>query len=100
MTDSFSVDLDQVEQIIARLAGLAGFIADHVDQIDDKAAATLAGTGWEGFAAQAYDTLQQQWSTGAREFVDGILNMSEAATAAHNSYTDAGAVNTRLFRSK
>ncbi|MBF6227072.1 WXG100 family type VII secretion target [Nocardia abscessus] len=100
MTDSFSVDLDQVQQIIARLTGLAGFIADHVDQIDDKAAELLSGTGWEGVAAQAYGTLQQQWSAGAREFVKGIHDMNAAAATAHSAYTDAGTVNTRLFRSR
>ncbi|MBH0781780.1 WXG100 family type VII secretion target [Nocardia bovistercoris] len=100
MTDSFSVDLDRVEQIVARLTALAGFVAEHIDQIDDRAAAILTGTGWEGVAAQAYESLQQQWSVSAREFVDGIHDMSAAAEAAHSSYTDAGAVNTRLFRGK
>ncbi|WP_084505520.1 WXG100 family type VII secretion target [Nocardia harenae] len=96
----FSVDLAEVEQVISRLAGLAGFLADHIDQIDAKVSTLLGGTAWEGAAAQAYGTAQQQWSAGARQFVDGVREMSAAARTAHDSYTEAGAVNTRLFRGR
>ncbi|WP_433681605.1 WXG100 family type VII secretion target [Nocardia sp. CA-119907] len=66
MTNPFSVDLDELEQIIARLSGLAAYIADHLDEIDTRIA-TLRGTGWEGIAAQAYSEAHQQWISGARE---------------------------------
>ncbi|MGV9482861.1 WXG100 family type VII secretion target, partial [Gordonia aichiensis] len=71
MGDEFNVDLDHIDQIVSKLSGLSGFIGDHLDEIDDKVAG-LIGTGWESIAAQAYQTAHQQWSTGAREFVEGI----------------------------
>ncbi|MEU0500227.1 WXG100 family type VII secretion target [Nocardia sp. NPDC005998] len=59
--------MDELEQIIARLSGVAAYIADHLDQIDTRIA-TLRDTGWEGIAAQAYSEADQQWISGAREF--------------------------------
>ncbi|KAA8884300.1 WXG100 family type VII secretion target [Nocardia colli] len=98
MTDQFTVDLQELEQIIARLSGLAGFIAEHLDEIDDKIA-TLRGTGWEGVAAQAYSEAHEQWIEGAREFTDGIRDMSDAAKSAHTAYTEAADTNTKMMRS-
>ncbi|MGO4616309.1 WXG100 family type VII secretion target [Nocardia sp. 2YAB30] len=98
MTDPFTVDLHELEQIIARLSGLAGFIADHLDEIDDRIA-TLRGTGWEGIAAQAYSEAHQQWVAGARELAEGIRDMSDAAKTAHNAYTEAADVNSKMMRS-
>jgi hypothetical protein len=37
-----SASLDHLDQIVARLSGLAGFIADH---LDDKVAPCTAATG-------------------------------------------------------
>jgi len=93
----FSVDLDELDQIVARLSGLAGFIEEHLDEIDDKVA-TLAGTGWESIAAQAYTDAHRQWTRGAREFTDGIRSMSDAAQRAHNRYSSAADVNKQMLQ--
>ncbi|MFE7798667.1 WXG100 family type VII secretion target [Nocardia sp. NPDC057440] len=71
MSSRFSVDLEHLDEIVARLSGLAGFIGEHLDEIDDRVA-TLSDTGWEGVAAQAYAEAHTQWVTGAREFVEGV----------------------------
>lgn len=96
MSSQFSVDLDHLDSIVARLSALAGFVGEHLDEIDDRVA-TLNGSGWEGVAAQAYAEAHTQWSTGAREFVEGVRDMSDAAKAAHTHYTRAGDTNTRMF---
>ncbi|TLF82572.1 WXG100 family type VII secretion target [Nocardia cyriacigeorgica] len=98
MSTEFEVNLTELENLVARLAGLAGFIADHLDRIDDKVAG-LQGTGWEGVAAQAYADAHRQWAVGAREFAEGILDMSEAAKTAHGRYTRAIAANSRILSS-
>ncbi|MET9210492.1 MULTISPECIES: WXG100 family type VII secretion target [unclassified Nocardia] len=98
MGSEFSVDMDQLDQIVARLAGLAGFVADHLDDIDDQVA-KLKGTSWEGLAADAYQVAHQQWVTGAREFAEGIRDMSDAAKAAHGRYTTAAEANKRMLQS-
>lgn len=44
MASQFSVDLDHLDQIIARLSGLAGFLGDHLADIEQRAA-SLQGSG-------------------------------------------------------
>ncbi|MEV0331356.1 WXG100 family type VII secretion target [Nocardia sp. NPDC050717] len=97
MGSEFTVDLDELEQLVAALAGFAGFINDHLDEIDDRVAG-LVGTGWEGIAADAYQVAHQQWSTGARDFVEGIRDMSTAAKTAHTRYTNAADLNLRMLQ--
>ncbi|MFF0541292.1 WXG100 family type VII secretion target [Nocardia thailandica] len=94
----FSVDMDQLDQLVARLAGLAGYVADNLDDIDDQVA-TLKGSSWEGIAADAYHTAHTQWVTGAREFAEGIRDMSDAAKAAHTRYGNAADLNKKMLDS-
>jgi WXG100 family type VII secretion target len=94
----FSVNLDDLDQIVTRLSGLAGFITEHLDDIDDKVA-TLTGTGWESIAAQAYSDAHRQWLTGAREFADGVREMSDAARKAHTRYSTAADINKQMLQS-
>ncbi|MBH0778839.1 WXG100 family type VII secretion target [Nocardia bovistercoris] len=94
----FSVDIADLDQLVARLSGLAGFIEDHLDEIDDKVA-TLTGTGWEGVAAQAYSDAHRQWATGAREFTDGVRAMSDAANRARLRYRTAADINKQMLQS-
>ncbi|MFD3705238.1 WXG100 family type VII secretion target [Nocardia sp. NPDC058658] len=97
MGSEFSVDMDQLDQIVARLAGLAGFVTQHLDEIDDRVA-TLNGTNWEGLAATAYQVAHQQWSIGARTFAEGVTDMSDAAKTAHGRYTRAADINKRMLQ--
>jgi len=96
MSSEFSVDLDHLDEIVVRLSGLAGFIGEHLDEIDNRVA-TLTGTGWEGLAAQAYAEAHTQWVSGAREFVEGVRDVSDAAKAAHARYTRAVDTNYKMF---
>ncbi|MFI6214676.1 hypothetical protein ACIBCD_22035 [Nocardia brasiliensis] len=59
-----------LDEIVVRLAGLAGFVSERLDGIDGKVAA-LVGTGREGVAAQAYIEAHREWIGGAREFAEG-----------------------------
>ncbi|WP_330257050.1 WXG100 family type VII secretion target [Nocardia sp. NBC_00565] len=93
----FSVNLDDLDLIVARLSGLAGFINDHLDDIEDKVAA-LTGTGWESVAAQAYSEAHRQWMTGAREFAEGVREISDAARKAHTKYSTAADVNKQMLQ--
>ncbi|WP_227998668.1 hypothetical protein [Nocardia australiensis] len=36
MTYEFHVDLDHLDQIVSRLSGLAGFLRDHLAELDHK----------------------------------------------------------------
>ncbi|MFC6011794.1 WXG100 family type VII secretion target [Nocardia lasii] len=96
MESQFSVDMEQLDQIVARLAGLAGYVADHLDQIDDKVA-TLQGGIWEGVAAEAYQVAHTQWISGAKEFAEGLRDMSTAAKSAHTRYSGAADLNKKML---
>ncbi len=98
MGSQFSVDLDHLDQIVSRLSGLAGFIADHLTDIEQRVT-TLQGTGWEGVAARAYDDAHREWMSGAQELVDGVREMSDSAKQAHTAYTRALDLNGRMLRS-
>ncbi|MEU6562003.1 WXG100 family type VII secretion target [Nocardia nova] len=98
MGSQFSVDLDHLDQIVSRLAGLAGFIADHLTDIEQRVTA-LQGTGWEGVAARAYDDAHREWMSGAQELVDGVREMSDSAKQAHAAYTRALELNGQMLRS-
>ncbi|MEU1997120.1 WXG100 family type VII secretion target [Nocardia gamkensis] len=93
----FSINLDDLDQVVTRLSGLAGFISEHLDDIDDKVA-TLTGTGWESIAAQAYSDAHRQWMTGAREFADGVREMSDTARKAHTRYSTAADINKQMLQ--
>lgn len=97
MATEFSVDLEHLDHVVARLTGLAGFLAENLDDIDDKVAA-LQGTGWEGLAAQAYADAHRQWSTGAREFTEGVRTVADAAKTAHTRYSRAIDLNSKMLR--
>ncbi|RBO96301.1 WXG100 family type VII secretion target [Nocardia puris] len=95
--EEFQVDLDHLDEVVARLSALASVIAEHLDTIDDKVA-TLAGTGWEGVAAQAYSDAHREWALGAREFAEGVRDISEAARKAHAGYVSAVEANLKMLR--
>ncbi|WP_228003229.1 WXG100 family type VII secretion target [Nocardia australiensis] len=96
MSSEFSVDLDRLEQLVSRLTALAGFVNENLDGLDEKVA-TLAGTGWEGVAAQAYNDAHTRWAAGAREFAEGVADMSDAVKAAHGRYTRAIDLNYKML---
>ncbi|UFS99125.1 WXG100 family type VII secretion target [Nocardia huaxiensis] len=93
----FSVNLDELDNIVARLSALAGFLTEKLDLVDDKVA-TLAGTGWESVAAQAYTDAHRQWVCGAREFAEGVDDCSAAARTAHGRYSTAAEVNRQMLQ--
>ncbi|MEV6555824.1 WXG100 family type VII secretion target [Nocardia sp. NPDC051756] len=98
MTDEFHVDLDHLDQLVARLSGLAGFLRAHLAELDRKVADLQTGI-WDGTAAAAYVEAHRQWAVGAQEFAEGVTEMSEAASRAHVHYTEAATLNLNMLRS-
>ncbi|WP_067678545.1 WXG100 family type VII secretion target [Nocardia miyunensis] len=96
MNGEYSVDLNQLDDIVTRLSSLAQFIREHLDTLDQKSAAVHAGS-WSGAAASAHEIAHREWASAATEFVDGITEMSTAARYAHTQYTAAKTANTHMF---
>ncbi|WP_433523021.1 WXG100 family type VII secretion target [Nocardia pseudovaccinii] len=97
MSSQFSVDLDQLDQIVSRLNGLAGSLHDHLDELDHKVAALHSGS-WESAAASAYAEAHSQWLAAAREFAEGVAAVSDAACKAHTRYSTAADVNKQMLQ--
>ncbi len=96
MTDEFGVDLEHLDQVVARLRNLTGFLTDTFDEIDRRVH-TLRDSSWDGLAAHAYTEAHTQWIAGAREFTRGVTDATEAARAAHGHYTQAVDINGRML---
>ncbi|MGA6205486.1 WXG100 family type VII secretion target [Nocardia testacea] len=96
MNSEFTVDIERLDNIVACLANLAGYLNEQLDLIDDKVAG-LDGA-WETLAANAYRDAHRLWSTGAREFATGLTDISDVARTAHTRYTTAAAVNQKMLQ--
>ncbi|MFI1465177.1 WXG100 family type VII secretion target [Nocardia carnea] len=97
MSSEFAVDTEQLDNLVTRLANLAGYLTEQLDLIDDKVA-TLDGA-WETLAANAYRDAHRLRSTGAREFASGLAHISDTARTAHTRYTTAAQVNKKMLES-
>lgn len=95
MNSEFAVDIERLDNLVARLANLAGYLTEQLDLIDDRVA-TLDGA-WETLAADAYRDAHRLWSTGAREFTTGLADISDSARTAHTRYTTAAQVNKKML---
>jgi len=87
MTGSFGVDLDQLDELVARLRGLVGFVQEHLGEFDRRAGKSLAS--WTGQTADAYAEAHREWAASARELNAGLDDMRSAAAQAHGAYTEA-----------
>ena len=99
MSSKFEVDLAELDRIVARLSGLAGFLHDHLNELDIKVKTLQSGGSWESTAASAYNDAHSQWLASAKEFADGVAAMSDAAKKAHGRYTTAIGTNRRTLQS-
>lgn len=97
MSSKFSVDLEHLDQIVSRLSGLAGFVNEHLDEIDRQVAG-LHESQWSSTAALAYADAHNHWSAGAREFAECVRDMSDAAAAAHQRYSRAIETNRTMLQ--
>ncbi|WP_019928521.1 WXG100 family type VII secretion target [Nocardia sp. BMG111209] len=96
MDDGLQVDLDRLDDIVARLSGLAGFITEKLDAID-HAVTNLGPTVWNSEAAAAYQDAHRRWATQAHDFADGVRTAHEAARLAHEKVRRAVELNGRML---
>lgn len=97
MRDELEVDLAQLEQVAARLGGLAKFMAEQLAILDHKAA-VLHTSGWSGATAAAHAAAHQEWSGAAKKFAGQVAAMSADAQHAHQHFTAASDRNVRMLR--
>lgn len=83
---SYRVDLEHLDAVTARVAGLHGFVTDSLTGLDQRIAA--AHQQWSGEAADRHTAAHREWSTAAAEVRDGIATMRRAADTAHAAYAE------------
>ncbi|WP_342801117.1 WXG100 family type VII secretion target [Nocardia sp. No.11] len=92
---AFSVDLDQLEQLTARMRGYMSAVADVLTALDAKAK-EVEGV-WSGAAATAYSEAHTEWRAGVTDMQDGLAALEAAAKTAHQSYTDAASATLKIL---
>ncbi|MFF0491368.1 WXG100 family type VII secretion target [Nocardia sp. NPDC004068] len=92
---AFTVDLDKLENLAARIRGFADFIAGQLDSIDQKA--KQADGHWTGSAADAYRETHAEWLAGAIDIKEGLRNLEKVVKQVHEGYTGAVADNLRIL---
>ncbi|MBH0781425.1 WXG100 family type VII secretion target [Nocardia bovistercoris] len=98
MSAEFSVDLAHLDQLIARLAGLSGFVSEYLENLNSLVSSLLASGEWSGVAASAYTDAHEEWVVGAREMAEGLTLIHNSARVAHAAYADAESMNLRMVR--
>ncbi|MFD9551185.1 WXG100 family type VII secretion target [Nocardia salmonicida] len=93
--DGYRVNLDELEQITARMRGFSGFLADTLQGLQLRM--TALHQTWSGDAATAQNEAFTQWMTAAGEVAEGVAAMRDASAEAHASYIDAIETNLRTL---
>lgn len=91
----FRVDLDELEQMVTRVAGFTGFLEDSLDGLQQRISAVQQN--WNGAAADAQAEAYRDWHTGATDVSEGIDAMRAAVQSAHDRYTAAIAANLAML---
>ncbi|WP_069161951.1 WXG100 family type VII secretion target [Nocardia altamirensis] len=94
-TPAFSVDLDQLEQLAARMRGYKAAVADRLAELEAKAK-EVEGV-WVGSAAVAYSDAHREWAAGVTDMQDGLAALEDALKKAHESYTNAASQARRIL---
>ncbi|WP_067840047.1 WXG100 family type VII secretion target [Nocardia lijiangensis] len=95
MSESFRVDLNELDDITARLAGFVGFLTESLTGIQQRTSALQSS--WTGPSATAANDAFTQWLTGARDVAEGIEAMRAAAIAARDRYNAAVTTNLEML---
>ncbi|MBF6250271.1 WXG100 family type VII secretion target [Nocardia farcinica] len=93
--ESFSVDLDKLENLAARIRGFAGLLSEQLAVIDQKAKEVDATSA--GAAMVAYLEAHDEWLAGATDIREGLTALEAAVKIAHEGYTGAVAEGLRIL---
>ncbi|MBF6357179.1 WXG100 family type VII secretion target [Nocardia higoensis] len=94
-TPAFSVDLDKLDELAARMRGYKAAVADRLTELEAKAR-EVEGV-WVGTAAMAYREAHSEWVAGVIDMQDGLEILEVAVKTAHDSYTAAATQTLRIL---
>ncbi len=96
MTHRYEVNIDRLDDLVARLRGLHEFVGVDLDELERRIAALYES--WAGVAADGHLAAHRRWRAGAAEVLDGLATMEDAVGRATAAYRDVTEVNSRMFR--
>lgn len=91
----FTVDLDKLDALAARIRGFAGFVDDQLKALDGQAKQSEAH--WTGSAATAYSDAHREWLQGAAELAHGLKTLEDTVKHVHEAHTTAVADNRKIL---
>lgn len=95
MTDSYRVDLDDLDDIATQLSGFVGFLTESVAGIQQRT--TKIQSNWTGPSAIAANDAFTKWVSGAQDVAEGIEAMRTSALEARARYSAAVAANMQML---
>ncbi|MEU0872284.1 WXG100 family type VII secretion target [Nocardia brasiliensis] len=94
-TPAFSVELDKLEELAARMRGYKAAVTDRLAELEAKAK-EVEGV-WVGNGAVAYTEAHREWVAGVTDMQDGLAALEAALKTAHESYTNAATQTRRIL---
>lgn len=95
MTSRIRVDLDHLDSVTARLAGLVEFVEDRLAELDRHIAHLPAN--WTGTAADAHAAAHRVWYEAAQEMKSSLDVLRAAVRLAHDEYARSVATNLTML---
>lgn len=96
MERPYQVDVDRLDELVARLRGLSEFVGDDLDELERRIVALHES--WTGRTAEAHARAHREWRAGADDVRDGLSTMQDVVGRAHTAFAGVAEVNARIFR--
>ncbi len=91
----FTVDLDELAELIARMAACERALEQRTNEVEADIAA-LHGI-WSGSAAEAQRLAHAEWEQGLATMRAALADIRTAAQRAHDNYTSAARTNAEMW---
>lgn len=95
MSGAHRVSLDDLDNLIARMASFERSFADAYEQVDAQANELHAT--WAGAAADEHTAAHVRWRAGVRQMHEALVTMRSIAGTAQSNYQAAASANTRMW---
>jgi WXG100 family type VII secretion target len=92
---AFSMDLQPLLAAVDQMSDFNERLEQSLAQV--KSSMETLGPLWHGDAAATQQSAQQQWDSGSVELRAALGQLRDIAEKAHGNYSDAAAMNTRMW---
>jgi WXG100 family type VII secretion target len=91
----FTVDLEALLAAVDQMSQFEIQLEQSLAHV--KVSVESLGLSWQGEASNAQQAAQQEWNSGAEELRAALGQLRDIAEQAHGNYSDAAAMNTRMW---